>query len=492
MILQQNLLDEAFKWCLHDDNILSVVCSNLSSEDIPKDLKSYDVVLAILKQNNHSGDSKLTLGELQQKFYRRGFDDDKIFERIRSATLSTQESLLSQLTSHIKGVKSIQAYEDFGEAYQKSDKDKAVSDFVNNVKEVELIDFSLNTIVSHNPFTNITDVLLENEVENEIRGNSGKMPFSIPPLDKITGGGSDVGETALFILPSGGGKSTILKTISSNAIRLGFKGIHYQLEGSRKEAILKYGNIITGVSYNDQLRGYIPSKVKPRWILLDGKKVLINDRSDILHLNESKIKYMLNRVGSYDLSVNAYDNLGDATLTGIEADIKDWVEVHGCNPDFIIVDSLDLAHPGDGVKYSPDPTGVKARIQACTKKLKNMATDFETRVITATQTSDIPMEKWNDPNFVITRNHSMGDKNIANPFSYVFSGNRTMVEKKSGMARIYIDKLRHSGVPNPIVFVKTDFNNGKYVDVKGTLEGKVARLNDPDFIPKKDEEPKKD
>ena len=218
MGLQQNFLDEVFKWCLHSDTINGIVCSEISSEDIPKELKTYDAILSILKQNYHKTGGRLTIGELQQKFHRRGFNDDKTFERIRQANLSSVDNVLEELTSHIKRVKSIQAYEDFGDNYTKGDKDKAVTELIRKVKSIESIDFTAVENVAVNPFHSITKIIDNASIEDELSGGKLKMPFFIPPLDEITHG-MDPKDTALFILRSGDGKSTILKSISGSAVR---------------------------------------------------------------------------------------------------------------------------------------------------------------------------------------------------------------------------------------------------------------------------------
>lgn len=489
MGLQQNFLDEVFKWCLHSDTVNGIVCSEISSEDIPKELKTYDTILSILKQNHHKTGGRLTIGELQQKFHRRGFNDDKTFERIRQANLSSVDNVLEELTSHIQRVKSIQAYEDFGDNYTKGDKDKAVTELIQKVKSIESIDFTAVENVAVNPFHSLTKIIDNASIEDELSGGKSKMPFFIPPLDEITHG-MDPKDTALFILRSGDGKSTILKSIAGSAVRCGFRGLHFQLEGGDTEVHMKYGQQITGISYHDQMRGFIPNKsIKPRYIYKDGKVRRLDNLEEVVKFNERKMNmhYKINQ--QFDLSVYSYENLGDTTWVSIEVKINEWVKKNKCNPDFIIIDSLDLLYPGDGYKYTPDPSGIKARIQSSAQKIKNAATKYNTRILTSIQTSDIPMDKWNDDKFVITRNHSMGDKNVANAFSYVFSGNRTITEKRKNIARIYIDKLRHSNISKPVIYVATAFNRGKYVDVRRTLE-KFHDINDPDFIPEIKEDKK--
>lgn len=488
MQLQKNILDEVFKWCLNDKEVAGIICENLSSADIPKDLKSYDTILAILKKHHATSTECMTLGELQQKFFTRGFTDEMVFERIRVITMQDKGALLDQLTEHLRQVKTVQAYEDFGENFMKSDKTEAVAELASVIKEIELLDFNVSSVDFVNPMLQLTETIVEAGIEDEL-SEKREMPFFIPPLDaKIAGIG--VKDTALFILPSGGGKSTILKTISTSAVKRGFKGMHFQLEGGDKEVIFKYGSITTGLSYHKQNRGDMTGSLnKPRWIYLEGRKVAITSVEDLIALNESKMAHLKKQQGKYDLEVYSYETLGGATMSTIVAKLEEYIAERGYPPDFMVIDSIDLLDPGNGKKYSTDPSGIKAKIQACAQGFKNIATIYGTRILTATQTSDIKMEQWNDPNFVITRNHSMGDKNIANPFSFVFSGNRTQQEKRQNLARIYIDKLRHDSADVPVVTVATSFQTGKYVNVKKTVE-QLQEFNDKQHIPEVDESKK--
>jgi len=485
MYLQENLLDQVFKWCINDKEILSIVCENLHSKDIPKPLKSYDTILSIIKKE-FPKTGMLTLGEIEQKFYNRGFTDSKVFERIRKASLGNRGGLLQQLTEHIRSIKAIQAYEDFGENYTngKQDKIDVLNTFIEGVKSVEDVSFEMSDVVNYNPFMDLPSMIHDSGRDNEL-GKNIKMPLFIPPLDDRISGGIDKTDTVLFILSSGGGKSTILKTIGVSCSRNGFRGIHFQLEGSSREAVFKYGSIFSGMNYEDLVRGEVPNKnlKHPRSILKDGKVVKIESFEDAMKWNviQMEKRKLLNH--EYDLKIIPFEVLGSPTIGNMESEINKWVEENGCNPDFIIIDSIDLLYPSDGNKYTNDQMGTKARLQEVSKSLKNIATIYETRVFTATQTSDVPIEKWNDPDFVVTRNYLMGDKNMVNPFSYVFSGNRTIQETQKGYARIYIDKLRHSSTARPIVFVKTSFDYGKYVDKKGTVE-KFKKMNDPEYVPK--------
>ena len=482
MYLQQHALEELFKWCLNDKQVASLTVESIGASDFKKELKDHKAVLSIIKAEYEKSGECLTLGELQQKFYSRGHGESAIFDRIGRIKLGDKDRLLTTLASHMKQVKTVQAYEDFGEAFQKSDKEAAIQALTAELNAVENITFKREEIDSTNPFTTLLQTLNAAELEHELNGFE-KMPLGIRPLDDKISGGIDRKDTALFILPSGGGKSTILKTIGASCSRIGYKGLHFQLEGGTQEVQLKYGQIISGISYHKQLTGNTEGVLKkPRWVYLEGQKVKIDSLHDLLALNEAKMERLRKRRGQFILDVYSYENLGDANLGLIIEKIDEWVGKNGCNPDFILVDSIDLLHPGDGKRYSTEQSGIKARLQACGQALKNLATVYNTRVLTATQTSDVPFEKWNDPAFCITRNYTMGDKNLVNAFSYVFSGNSTQLEKKQNKARIFCDKLRHGSLANPVIHVKTALQYGKYVNKKATLE-ELATVNSPNFVP---------
>lgn len=487
MNIQQNLLDEAFNWCLKDSKMLSIICTNLTSEDIPKGLKHYDAILAILKSYYLKG-KEISLGLLEQAFFDRGLFDDKIFERIRQAKTAAPNIFLDRLSEYVKQVRSIQVYEDFGDAYIKADKNEAVKSLIDGVSEISKISFVDEESVGTNIFIDIEHRLNELEYETYLAGDKIKMPFGIPPIDDLTFGGIDKKETVLFLLMSGFGKSTVLKNIGFSAVRRGFRGIHFQLEGGKVETELQYAKIFTGENYHNLKKGFISNKpLKNRCFVFKAGKRVELDRHELIALNSKRMYHELENSGRFDLSIVTYEelvtseNLGAASTISIEKYIKKWItERNGLKPDFIIIDSIDLLQPKG--KFGTDSNGIKAKIQESAKWMKNIATNYDTRVITSNQTSDIPLEKWNDQNFVITRNHALGDKNIANSFSFVFTGNMTIQEKKHNVARIFLDKLRHSNISKSVVFIKTAYDYGKFCDYKGTIE-KFSEMNDPNYLP---------
>ena len=102
--------------------------------------------------------------------------------------------------------------------------------------------------------------------------------------------------------------------------------------------------------------------------------------------------------------------------------------------------------------------------------MKDLAVEISSRIETATQTSDIPRQQHNNPDFVITREHTEGDRTLIKPFSHVFTGNMTEDEITKKVARIYIDKLRYYSVRDRIYPICTAYQYGKFYDRTRTLK----------------------
>ena len=89
-----------------------------------------------------------------------------------------------------------------------------------------------------------------------------------------------------------------------------------------------------------------------------------------------------------------------------------------------------------------DPTFIKYKLQRSAQLFKDLMVEINAAGITATQASNVPIEIWNNEDKVIDRSYTEGDKTLVKPFSFVFTGNRTILEKKEDRLRVYIDKFR--------------------------------------------------
>ena len=312
----------------------------------------------------------------------------------------------------------------------------------------EIINFSLKQGTSQfiRLFRDFSTIMKERQIAKDAGEFDGeKIPFGIEPLDIITAGGLDKGDTALLIARSGVGKSTFLKGCAIYGARLGYKVLHIQLESSRDECFTKYTQAWTAMSFNDVRFGNLDKALE---LKLD--KII----NDMLRMQK-------------DVYIYAFEKFDEASCVEVRDLIVDFEKERGEMPHLVVIDYLGLLHPGDGVKYGVDTQSIKMKKQNVAKRLKNICTEFGTRIITADQVDNVPIETWNSPDRVITRNNLSGDKNLIDPFSYVFTLNQTNDEYKDNLIRIYCDKLRNYKAQQ-ILRVATDYAHGRFFDRKRT------------------------
>ena len=98
-----------------------------------------------------------------------------------------------------------------------------------------------------------------------------------------------------------------------------------------------------------------------------------------------------------------------------------------------------------------------------------LAMEFNAVVHTATQSSNIPEEQKNDPEFVITRAQLNEDKGKCRPMDVFVTINQTRDERKEEIMRLYIDKAREykSG---DIIYICNNFAYARFYDRKRTMD----------------------
>ena len=461
-MLQSTFLDELFKGCTLSNDVFKNTAINLNDKDISKDSILHKRVLNVIKKlYKSSPDTIPTLGVLEQMALSRG-GKSLSFIKIIEASKTTPKALLSELQSYLLKVRVEQSLYNFEEEFNNGNHNGSILSLRDNL--VEAVDFNIvgDGYESTNPFIDFLDIL--DSIDDDFEDNI-KVPFGIPPIDEITKGGMELTSTALFILRSGVGKSTLLKFIGYMASRLGFRVMHFQLEGSKLEAQLKYNQLWTGLRYYNLTKGRFGDLNKPK-VIWDYKlgRIEITDKLEYLKFVNSKMDYLRERMGKFIIEIIAFEEFGIPDMAMVDSKVTEFSEKYG-KPHLIVIDSLDLIYPGDGGKYGSDIQSVKMRIQNSAKAMKNIAMKHKSRVVSATQTGDIKMEDWNNEDYVIDRSKAMGDKNVANPFSFVFSGNRTIKEKRLNEIRFFVDKLRDHEGEGLVFKTPTDYNHGKAINL---------------------------
>ena len=242
--------------------------------------------------------------------------------------------------------------------------------------------------------------------------------------------------------------STMLKWQGFVAAIRGFSVLHIQLEGGVDAAVTKYEQMWTLEEYSKLKRGNIS---EDKW---------------------KQIKKMLKQMQEFnrEITVYGFKRFGEASVLDIRERCVEYQRIYGKFPDLLVVDSLDLLKTGTNKKLDNDPEYKKEKLQKVAQLLKDLAVELNCVVATATQTSDVPMEIWNNEDKVIDRSYTEGDKTLVKPFSFVYTINMTIQEKKNHLCRIYVDKLRDYRGDRETFSIATNYEQGRFYDKKRTLE----------------------
>ena len=271
-----------------------------------------------------------------------------------------------------------------------------------------------------------------------------KIPIGIDELDALMKGGTDKTDTVLFLAQSGVGKTKLLRWAGVSAARRGFKVLHIQAEGSKEEALRGYDSTWTGVKNQD---------------------IQYSNINKETHEKINKVVKNVTHIGG-EIYVKAYEQFTTPTLKEVRDYIIELQKDVG-KIDVLILDYLELFNPGDGRKYTVEQERERRRMLG--KLLKNIAIEFNIRVYTATQASNIPLQQSEDPNFVMTRNHLSEFKNAAEPFSVFITLNQTSDEKNLNIMRLRVDKLRNYP-SNVTIKIAQKYSKDRFYDRKRTMD----------------------
>lgn len=242
--------------------------------------------------------------------------------------------------------------------------------------------------------------------------------------------------------------TTVLKWHGYSAALRGVPVLHIQLEGGVKSCMQIYDQLWSNQSYSNIKSGSIDP----------------NDKKKIEKAIEE-----IKEAGS-DIEVYGFKKFGQASMSDVRQLCYDYFNTHGRFPGLVVLDSLDLVKTGISKKIDSDPDHKKEKLQTCAQLLKNLADEIEAPIITATQTSDVPFEVWNNPDKVIDRSYTEGDKTLVKPFSFVFTLNMTIEEKANATARIYVDKLRDYKESQEVITIATNYDKRRFYHRGRTME----------------------
>ncbi|MGQ1889316.1 DnaB-like helicase C-terminal domain-containing protein [Thermophagus sp. OGC60D27] len=444
--LTDQFLLELFKLCFLKQPVLDAIVKHLKYEYIPVELKEFKKILKSIVTIYRVTNKLPTYGAVSQQ-HNLDLDVQELLEKIKNSKVADTEVILTQLEDYIKSFRFQLLSDKIFDLYKEGRKDEAISLSAKESEEIARFSIRSESGQYLSLFKDFEDQQRQRRLNAEKEQNE-KVPFGIDCLDELTNGGIEPAETALIVARSGIGKSTSLKWIGFMAIRLGYKVLHIQLEGTRQEAYDKYAQVWTALSYNQINKGEIDQEQFDK-LSMEAKRFC----------NAGK-----------DLDIYAFEQFDEASMNDIRNIVIDYERKKGSVPDLVVIDSLDLLNPGDGIKYGVDTQSIKMKLQNTAKRMKNLCVELKTRILTATQTGDVPPTIWNEPDKVITRNNIEGDRTLVKPFSYVFTLNQTNDERDVKEMRIYVDKLRNYSVGEQVFKICTAFHSGRFYDRKRTLD----------------------
>lgn len=446
--LNPGFMAEIFKLMFSDEVIMRIASEYLKYELIPKEWVGYKFILreAIIQ---YTEKNKLpSIGVICQKLC----DEDAVqlaAKEIKKAALIDREIAIDQLQSFVKETEFELLSRKVHDLYEEGKKEEAIR--VNVEESQRILEMSFRS--KSGGFQSVFGGFHERMVERRMEGDAAsekpvKVPFGVDRLDDVSFGGMEIGDTSLWIARSGVGKSSILKWHGYSAAIRGVPVLHIQLEGGIKACMQIYDQLWSAQSYSDIKSGNISPK--------DRKKI------------EQAIKEV--KELSSDIEVYGFKKFGQASMGDVRQLCYDYFNTHGKFPGLVILDSLDLVKTGISKKIDSDPDHKKEKLQTCAQLLKNLADEIGAPIITATQTSDVPFEVWNNPDKVIDRSYTEGDKTLVKPFSFVFTLNMTIEEKANATARIYVDKLRDYKESQEVITIATNYDKRRFYHRGRTME----------------------
>lgn len=446
--LNPGFMAEIFKLMFSDEVIMRIASEYLKYELIPKEWVGYKFILreAIIQ---YTEKNKLpSIGVICQKLC----DEDAVqlaAKEIKKAALIDREIAIDQLQSFVKETEFELLSRKVHDLYEEGKKEEAIRINAEESQRILEMSFRSKSGGFQSVFGGFHERMVERRMENDtITEKPIKVPFGIDRLDDVSFGGMEIGDTSLWIARSGVGKSSILKWHGYSAAIRGIPVLHIQLEGGVKSCMQIYDQLWSAQSYSDIKSGNISPK--------DRKKI------------EQAIKEV--KELSSDIEVYGFKKFGQASMSDVRQLCYDYFNTHGKFPGLVILDSLDLVKTGISKKIDSDPDHKKEKLQTCAQLLKNLADEIGAPIVTATQTSDVPFEVWNNPDKVIDRSYTEGDKTLVKPFSFVFTLNMTIEEKANATARIYVDKLRDYKESQEVITIATNYDKRRFYHRGRTME----------------------
>lgn len=445
----ENFLAELFKLATLKLDVCSLICDNLEFSHVPAELKGYKHILKGVKRQYLTNHKLPSLGVILQENVMDA-DVHEAVDRINNAKVADKDLIIKTLEEYLKRVQFQILFEKTVELYNSGKQEDAIA---LQAKEAPAI-FNFSIYEAGSGTSEVFQDFFKRDAQRFLDFNDStlkrqKVPFGIDLLDAISRGGADpsIGETDCFLGRSGSGKTKWLRWRGVSAARMGMKVLHIQAEGTLKECELGYDATWTGIWKGDLQKGNISEELERKL--------------------KKAIRDIVRKGGS--IETVAYEQFGTPSMKDVRDKVLDYQKRHGCFPDMIILDYLELFHPGDGKRYGANTEGEKYRREASARALKNICNEFKMVGATASQANDISPADYNNSSWVMTRHNTGGAKGLIDSFSYFLTWNVSSDEYKKNQGRLYADKMRDYQ-SHQTLRLCTDFAKDRFYDRRKTLD----------------------
>lgn len=440
--LSDLFLVELFKLCLRNVAVFELSKDHIEYHYLPDEDHKY--IWKAMCDHYEINGRGITIGLLGQQF-----EADKeviaLLRKIKDTPTPDETDIIDQLELFIKQMLFISTHEALADKFNEQDDEGAfllMSEVADKLSNFKLKDEQHYDMI-------ITD--MEGRIETRqgeflatdaTKFNRRKIPtgFMIG-LDDQLKGGIDRKDTFLWMGPSGSGKSKAMKFSGYYNSKIGHRVIHIQAEGSKEEAQQCYDAAYAGTNLSTMETGML------------GEETMAELRVALDNISEK----------GGEIHLKAFETFDEGSLLDVKNYMQEIVDLFG-PIDLIILDYLELMHPGDGKKYGTTNEQERKKREALGNGFKNLCMEFDCAGITATQSTTVGHSEQNDPKFVYRREHISEFKGMVKPFSYFATINGTDAEKDNNTRRVHIDKFRKYAAPNPTFTVATNFENERFYD----------------------------
>lgn len=438
--LTKDFVAELTKCCLESETILQICRQHLKFQYLYDE--SQKKVFKFIFDTYDVTNTTPTIGSIGQTY---STDQDVInfLSKVKKLTLTPDHTgvIISTFESFIKDSRFRLLYEKIGDLYNEGKQDKAIE-----LLEKESSEIASFTLKDKMYTTVFRDFKIRQDKRQSNRDNIllEKLTFGIHELDDLTRGGFNKGTSVLIMGGSGKGKSTFLRWVGLCNARLGRRVVHFQAEGTEQECLDAYDAGWTSINTYDIELGTLPESKKDK-IYKAQKDILLSGGEIYVYASES------------------FDSMSINKCNEVLDDIEN---IHG-HIDLVIFDYLEIFTVKG--QYGSSEASERKRREEIANKITNIAIQRKCGTIAGTQAQDLPREKTDNEEFVMTRNHISEFKGCVKPFSYFLTINQTSDEYDSEIVRIYCDKFRKYRSGQTVKFFQSR-ENGRFYNAKKTLQ----------------------